>query len=178
MITEEKFIKDLEENKEHKMLDEIITDLIVWRNLKKIAPEDRLLSLFPDDKPNLMTMKINGEISWGYHIRFLYTDQGIIKYGGHPGDFPKETDHYHKGIFVVVLDPKVIAMARNGRAKDSIREERITEIIYNSPEIPEKAKKRLEDTKDAYNERFGFSDHYLFIEGFTEEENFQNTSQL
>ncbi|HLD40353.1 MAG TPA: hypothetical protein VJB13_04385 [Candidatus Nanoarchaeia archaeon] len=154
------------------MLDQLITEYIVWRNLRKIAPEGSLSSLFPNDKPSLMTLRTEEGIGLGYYIRFLCTNQGIILYNHSHKKFSEGLDRYHEGIFVVALDPNLAKRAKNGRVNESTREERITNVVYNSPEVPEKAKRRIENTAAAFNEYFGFSYNYLFIEGFTYDEDF------
>ena len=146
------------------MLDELVTELIVWKNLKKIAPAGSLSSLFQDDsdKPNLILLG-SEDRSLGYYLRFLCTSQGIIKYCGHPDYFPKKVDQYYEGIFVVALDSRLVKLAKSGRAHESIREEKFVDIIYTNPNVPEKTKKRIEYTMGTFNQRFGFSDHILFI---------------
>ena len=157
------------------MLDKIITDLIVWKNVRKIAPQGKLY-YFNQEGPSLFVLKKkDSKMIVGYNYVFLFNDAGIIQHAGAPNLFPKAEDYQdklHVGRFEVEQDMDYLRkIAKSGTSYLNVREERIIHGLYPIKTL-EKVRIRLNRTMETFNAQFGFNpDYTLFSEGsFLEDE--------
>ena len=138
------------------MLDQLVTEYIVWKNLRKIAPRGALGHGFAT-KPKFIS--IDGRKSYGYQLYFFFDDNGLIQ---------PYSSHNPKGYFSVAVDEEPLEMnSEMENENEIVRTERILNYKISKPlpdSYKEKVHERLQATLQRFNHLFGFNPDY---NGFT-----------
>jgi len=145
------------------MIENIVTWSIVNLNFRKITrgSSDNLQLDIDCEQQTLGSAGFWRRNYPCYAIDFLVNRQGLIRYFRNLHELPrKKVERYSLGSFIVALDiPRIHTELKAGIRNAYFPQERIIEVRYPS-DISEKAKQRLEKTREAYNALAGFDPDY------------------